>query len=239
MDEFLQTIFSYPVNVYSILFIVVFIYWVVCVVGGFVDFGADADADVDVDVDMDADIPDAGADMDADADVDMDAGAGNTGLLAGILFKFGLHGIPMTIIVSLIVIFGWFFSSVLMGFLLPLMPSGAMYYVAGTGVLIGCLIAGSWVAGRLISPIRNFLSRRKEDTSSKSLCGRPVTVRSGTVTEKGGQAVCVKDGYTFILHVQTLPGEPELKNGDAAYILSYHRADNTYTIVSEEKFKGA
>ena len=90
----------------------------------------------------------------------------------------------------------------------------------------------------MISPIRNFLDRRKEDTSSRSLCGRSATVRSGSVGLSGGQVECTKDGYTYILQVQAAPGDVALKKGDTVYILDYHPSGNVYTVVSEARFKG-
>ena len=242
MDLFLYIVFSYPVVIYSILFIVVLLYWLVCAIGLF-DFGSsEVDADIDIaapeaDVDMDLDL-----DADVDADIDADAGGAESdstmGLISGLLFKFGLHGIPMTIIISLLVISGWFVSSVAMQFLHPYLGAGSMRFLAGTGVFAASLIAAAWLTGRTISPIRRFLDKRKEDTSAKSLCGRPATVRSGAVTERGGQIQLVKDGSTFILNAQILPGEPQPAKGDTVYILEYHEGINTYTVVSKEKFRG-
>ena len=238
MDLFLYIVFSYPVVIYSILFIVVLLYWLVCATGLF-DFGS---SEVDADIDIAAPEADMDLDLDADVDADMDAGgaeSGSTmGLFSALMFKFGLHGIPMTIIISLLVITGWFVSSVTMQFLNPYLGAGGMRFLAGTGVFSASLIAAAWLTGRVISPIRRFLDKRKEDTSAKSLCGRAATVRSGAVTERSGQVQLVKDGSTFILNAQILPGKPHPAKGDTVYILEYHQDINTYTVVSEDTFKG-
>lgn len=238
MDVFFQVIFSYPVSVFSVLFILVLIYWLVSALG-FIDLGS-TDAGVEVDVsgpEVDVSGPDIEADLDAGGDADPGAGS-SAGLFSGILLKFGLYGIPLTIILSFVIIIGWFLSSIITQFWLLPMEAGFVRYAAGTGSLLFCLIASAWLTGRLISPLRGFLDKRKEDTSSKSLCGRPATVRSGMVGESGGQVECMKDGYTYILQVQALPGDKELKKGDTVYILEYHPSANSYTVVSESKFKG-
>lgn len=239
MDVFFQVIFSYPVSVFSVLFILVLIYWLICALG-FIDIGS-TDPGIEVDVsgpDVDAAGPDLEADLDAGGDVDPGASGSSVGLLSGILLKFGLYGIPLTIILSFVIIIGWFLSSIVAQFWLRHMEEGLIRYLAGTGVLLLCLIASAWLTGRFISPLRRFLDKRKEDTSSKSLCGRAATVRSGVVGESGGQVECMKDGYTYILQAQALPGDKELKKGDTVYILEYHASANTYTVVSEHKFKG-
>lgn len=210
------------------MFIIVLIYWLVGILG-FFDFGStEANADLDVD-----------ADLEIDAGLDGgDVSGVNPGFLTGLLLKFGLHGIPLTIILSFLIIFGWFFSFTTMQFVSDSLPAGPIGASAKIGVFLGALIVSAWLTGKCISPVRRFLHKNKEDTSSKRLCGSSAVVRSGTVSETSGQAVCVKDGYTFIVNVQSLPGDKELKKGDTAFILEHHPQTSTYTIVSEEKFKG-
>lgn len=232
MELFLNIIFSYPVVIYSVLFIIMILYWLVSMMG-LIDFGSS-----EVDADMDIPSPEAGPDLDMDADAGAPEPGSAMGFFSGLLFWFGLHGIPFTIIISLLVIIGWFISSVTMQALPSPLTSGFRGALVGTGVLALSLVLSAWLSGRCISPIRRFLDRNKEDTSPKSLCGMAAIIRSGAITDLGGQAVCIKDGSTFIIQVQKLAGDRELKKDDTAYILEYHPATNTYTVISEERFKG-
>ena len=235
MEVFFQVIFGYPVSIFSILFILVLIYWLICALG-FIDLGS-SDPGIEADVSgLEADI--GGLEADADFDADLGGAESGVGVFSGLLLKFGLYGIPLTIILSFVIIIGWFLSSLVMQFWLMHLEPGILRYLAGTLVLLCSLVAASWLTGRLIGPVRRFLDRRKEDTSSKSLCGRPAMVRSGSVGSAGGQVECLKDGYTYILQARGIPGDKELKKGDTVYILEYHPGGNVYTVVSEERFKG-
>ena len=90
MQELLQAAFSTPNIVFTVLLLVVMLYWV-SVFMGLLDMGS---FDVDIDVDMDVDV-----DVDIDADVDADAEVTGGGL-AGILHFFNLGQVPFMVIMN-------------------------------------------------------------------------------------------------------------------------------------------
>ena len=91
MDPFYQNIASFPTAFFTFFLVICLLYWLVAVLGF-----------IDLDV-LDIDIPDP----------DGQLGVNQTDLstpdvLAGLMLKPGLYGVPGTIIVSFIALFGWF-----------------------------------------------------------------------------------------------------------------------------------
>ena len=92
MDPFYQNISSFPTLIYTILLVVCVIYWAGAVLGL-----------VDLDIlDLDFDGFDASG-----GDVGADSPHSTPDVLAGLLLRFGLVGVPVTISVSILVLIGW------------------------------------------------------------------------------------------------------------------------------------
>ncbi|MCD0450390.1 hypothetical protein LO762_14485 [Actinocorallia sp. API 0066] len=147
--------------------------------------------------------------------VGLDVLADDTDLL-GVL---GLRGVPTSVIISLFVAVAWFLSlagSVWLGSN-PLVPLGA--------------VAGGWLAARLlINPLRYVLPEAPV-TSRHDFVGRLCVVRTGTVTERFGQAeVTAPDGGTALLQVRRTGDEP-LGTGDTALIFDYDDAGEFFWVM--------
>lgn len=83
MGELLDASFSFPAVIFSVLMVLVIVYWLIVLIGA-------------LDIDL------------LDADADVDAGGGLAGLLSGI----GLGGVPVMVALSLLIAFAWFTSLV-------------------------------------------------------------------------------------------------------------------------------
>ncbi len=97
MGELFQAAFMTANLFYTILLIIVFIYWLTVFIG-VLDLGSfDFDVDTDVDVDIDADV---------DTDTDVDAEGGLNPALAFLAF-FNLGKVPFMIFLSFLSLFLW------------------------------------------------------------------------------------------------------------------------------------
>ncbi|ROO91075.1 hypothetical protein EDD29_8822 [Actinocorallia herbida] len=145
----------------------------------------------------------------------LDALADDTDLLGAL----GLRGIPTSVIISLFVAVAWF-----------LCLAGTSWLGPNPLVVVGAL-AGGWLAARLLlNPLRYVLPESPVP-SRHDFVGRLCVVRTGTVTERFGQAeVRAEDGSTALVQVRRVGSEP-LGAGDAALIFDYDAAGEYFWVM--------
>ena len=95
MTELFQAAFSAQNIIYTVLLVLVLIYWLSVILGA-LDMNI---FDIDLDVDTDFDV-----DLDADVDID---GGGTSGWLAGALRFFNFGKLPTMVILSFAILFAW------------------------------------------------------------------------------------------------------------------------------------
>lgn len=239
MQQFLNIITHYPVAIFSVLVIVSIFYWLIACLG-FIDMDSGADLDVDIpdggfDADMDLDIPDGGAEVGDGYDVDS---SGMHGSLAGLLLKLKLNGIPLPLVISLICIFGWLISYFAVLFSFSFFGVGLLRWVFGTVILAASFFLGIYFTSLVIRPARKMiLKNRAAAVTSRSLVGHAVTIRS-TVGTTAGQAVCFEGGADHILLVRPHHEGQSFQRGDKAVLLEYFPETNSYSVISEDEFRG-
>ena len=106
MDPFYQNISSFPTAIFTFLLAVTTLYWLAAVLG-FVDLDF-----------LDFELPE-GDGLAGDSQ-----GHSTPDVLAGLMLRFGLQGVPVTVIVSFISLFGWFVSYYAVHYLLGWVPDG-------------------------------------------------------------------------------------------------------------------
>lgn len=126
---FWSNVFSFPTVVYTIALLVCTGFWFVTCLGLF---------DIDV--------------LDLDVDLDV-GGSGESGVnaLASLLVKAGLHGVPLTVVITLLALVGWmasYFAVHFMGAMVPVGagPVGAMRYLVGIPVFLGSFALAAYAA---------------------------------------------------------------------------------------------
>lgn len=235
MSAFLDAAFGFPAVVFTVLLVPVILYWLFVMVGA-------------VDLDMDADV-----DPDLDADAGPDAGTGDSpGLLAGWWQALGLASMPITVSISMIVLFGWFVSLLLTGALNVLGPGALLRGLVGVcaaalAFIVGAL--GAAVAGRPLS--RLFGVTHAESRSD--FVGRTCVIRTEKVTEDFGQAEAADpSGATVLIPVRVWrsvqsnvdgpiggassegsdarPDGAVLRYGMTAVIVEYDRDDEVFLV---------
>jgi len=220
MNPFYQNIASFPTVIFSFLLTIVILYWVVAVLGL-----------VDMDV-LDFDIPEADSGLEASANTELTT----PDVLAGLMLKLGLYGVPVTIIISFISLIGWLCCYYLVYFLLGFIPEGVFRYLAGIPILLVSLFVSVMVTAVLIKPLRPFFKKAQQHTE-KLVLGQVATVRTSKVNSGFGEATLEDGGAGLILKVRAT-GDEEFKRGDRVVLLEYVKDENTYRVISEQEFGG-
>lgn len=218
LDPFYQNIASFPTAVFTFFLAVCVLYWLAAILGV-----------VDIDF-LDFDLPESMAEPGLNQASDLPT----SNVLAGLLLRFGLQGVPVTIILTFIALIGWLICYYLVHFLLALVPGGFLRYVAGLPVLAASLYMGALVTSLVIKPLRPFFTKAQQG-AVKQLLGQKALVRTSKVTNTFGEAVLEDGGAGLILKVRTI-GEQAFRKGDVVILLEYRAEDNTYRVISESEF---
>lgn len=213
---FITNISLYPTIVFTGLVMFVTLYWVVSLLGL-----ADMDS---------VDLGDLGGDVGSDADI---SNLSSTGFFTGLMLKFGLYGVPLIIILSLISLIGWLLSYLYTSFLHQNVDSGILYYVFGTGALVFVLVISMWLTGLIISPIRKNIAKIPKRNASSNI-GKIAVVRTLSVTDKHGEAVLNDGGAGLILKIRSDMSDNQLKQGDKVVLVAYLDDANTYRVTPVE-----
>ena len=203
---FITKISLYPTIIFTGLVMFVTLYWVVSLLGM---------ADMDT-----VDLGESGGEV---------ADLSSAGFFTGLMLKFGLYGVPLIIILSLVSLIGWLLSYLYTSFLHQNFDSGILYYVFGTGALIFVLVVSMWLTGMIISPIRKNIAKIPKRNSSNNV-GKVAVVRTLSVTDKHGEAVLNDGGAGLILKIRSDINDNSLKQGDKVVLVEYLDEANTYRV---------
>lgn len=235
MDEFLSVATSFPTAVYSVLLCVVTVHWLLSALGI-----------LEIDT-LDGLLPDHigtdglhgahGAHAHGGHDVHggHDAHGTEHGGLSGLLMKFGLHGVPIMVVITIIAIVGWascFFFDL---YVLSRMTLGAFGVAADIATAFGGLLLSIPVARIVLAPVRRIM-RRFESVSQRPLLGRYAEVRSAEVTKTHGQVWLDDGGAGLILQVRA-ETSGQFVRGDRVVLIEYLEQQNAYRVITGEEFE--
>ena len=211
MDNLTVNILAYPVLPYTMLVALVLLYWLIAAMG-FLDIDA-----------LDMDNPDL------DADTDSMEG------LTGLLIRLGLNGVPITIVLTFLALYGWITISISCVFAGIFMVGFLTKLVIGTPILLAATYVAIKLTAITIIPMRRFFKRIDVYTETK-LIGQACVIRTSRVSESFGEALFDDGGAGLILKVRA-PEEKGFKNGDTVILLEHLEHEDAYRIVSEDDFK--
>ncbi len=155
-------------------------------------------------------------------DVDSDVG------FAGILATFGLAGVPITLSFSLLFLFAWTLTLCSAAWLLPWLPGGIAYTMAGSAVLIISFVLAVYITGKITRPLSKLFVTH-EARSNRSLLAKYCKITSMRVDESFGQATVEDGGAGLIVSVRAATPN-DFKKGDTALIYEYDQDKNLYFI---------
>lgn len=208
MVSFLDAVVAFPTAIFTTLLGVVVFYWVLALLG-LVDFDS-GEADLDVDPAM----------------TDPDLGS-----LAGIIVAFGLHGVPITIVVSLLVLQSWTLSCLGAMWLLALLPGTVPVYVGGTLLALASVSLAVPITARMLRPLRGLFVTHSA-ISNASLVGQRCKVLTQTVDERNGRAEVPQRGANINIRVWAHTPNP-LARGSTARITAYEEKTARYRIEAD------
>ena len=207
MNLFFQNSLAFPSIIFSALLIIISFYWL-CAAFGLLD------------IDL----------FNIDSELDVDA----TGC-AGWLTKLGLAGIPVTIILTLFTLIGWFISYFTNYWIISAIETDFIRYLVGFLALIIISFLSLNLTAVCLKPIRKKLMSRNKPKSVHQLIGKLAIVRSANVTENKGEAVLEDGGAGLILQIRA-PEQENIKRGDSVVIISYDALTHSYQVVTEDEF---
>ena len=215
MAGLFDTLVSYPTAIWTALLGVVLVYWVLAIIG-IVDFES------------------SGIDVDLDTDTDLHADGADLGAIASYVVAFGLNGVPFSIVVSLIVLIGWFLTGMFSIYVLAWIPTAFLKAIVGTGAFIAsCMLAIPFTA-RIVRPMRGLFVTHVA-RSNHSLIGQTCKVLTLEVTEKFGRAEVAERGAG--LNIRIWAKTPNtLTKGSVARIVEYDEAGTRYLVEPEAEF---
>jgi hypothetical protein len=221
MDPFYQNIGSFPTAVFTLIFIICLLYWLVAILGL-----------IDIDF-LDNDLEIAPHDP---SGLDLQHDLNSADVLAGLMLRFGLYGVPVTIIISLIALFGWLVCYYMVYYFFIYVADGFLHYLAGIPVLFIATYLAILITAQLIKPLRPLFKKTEQETLKKVL-GQTAKVRTSTVDNEFGEAILEDGGAGLLLKVRSI-GEETFKKGDLVILLEYVEEKNSYRVISEQDFNG-
>jgi hypothetical protein len=231
----LAVLTGYPTAIYTVLLGIVLVYWLLAILG-LVDFES-TDFGLDLgDAGGEADLGDVGGEADAgdvspDSPHTLDGEADAEVSLASRLVAFGLGGVPISVVVSLLAFLSWFISAFASLWIMPLVPTEILRFVAGSGILLGAFAAALPLAALCARPLRGLFVKVNA-ISNASLVGRECRIETGSVDEQFGHAVVWGGGEEY--HIRVVADTPNtLKRYDTALIVDYDEAARVYRVAAK------
>ncbi|MBA9001748.1 OB-fold-containig protein [Thermomonospora cellulosilytica] len=208
MGGFIGLVFSFPTVLFTFSLLVVVGYWAFVVLGA-------ADPEL----------------------LDGDAGGAAADGLGGVLGALRLGDVPVTVALSLLIAFSWFFTLVGAVVLDSFDLSSPLEIALGLVALALAVVAGWLAACLVVMPLRRALPRTKE-ASRRDLVGRPCVIRTSRVDAAFGQAeVTTEDGSTVIVQVRQDVEDPlaePLTTGSTALIFDYDEAGEFFRVMPHQ-----
>ncbi len=223
MAELIQVSFSILNLPFTLLLLLVLLYWSIVMFGAldisFLDFDLDADLDTDVDVSADVNLD---ADVDAGADID---GGTELGWVQSLLAFVNLGTVPFMIVISFFALFLWV-GSVLGNHYFNAADSGwtaLLVFLPNFGI--------SLLATKLITaPLKKmFASMQKEERERRVIVGKVGIAITSVESNRLGQIEVPTSGAPLLLNAKTFGGRP-INKGQQAVVVEFNETENLYYI---------
>ena len=220
MHDFIQVIAAFPTAIFTFFLGVAILYWL-CAMLGFVE--------LDV---LDVNVPDIDGHMVLNSHQHHSFGES----FAGLLMRFGLNGAPVTVVISLVALFGWIVSYYPSYLLFSIFGHNFIHFIAGVPIFVFALYVGVIVTAFCLKPLRVLFSKAEQQTIKRVL-GQVAIVRSSRVDRLFGEASFDDGGAGLIIKVRTMDNQV-FKRGDRVVLLEFVAQENIYKVISEQEFLG-
>lgn len=200
MDNFLEYIFSFPIIAFTIPLMIMIVFWIFALLGT-----------IDIEI-LDPDIESESAD----------------GTSSSFLESLGLDGVPLTVAITLVEIYGFVFVYMARKFITPLFDGILTATASGFVIAIFSLILAIPFAAYTSKPLRRVFVTH-EAIEKSDLIGTYCIVTTQNVTQSFGQARS-EDG--MIYSVRTAP-DHQIAGGSKVVLIDFNKENDTYTVVTE------
>lgn len=219
MDPFYNIILTYPVIIFTFLLVLFTFFGLIAVLGlidlDFLNFDS---ADIDSALDGGAD------------------GMTSSHVLAGIMMRLGLTGVPAPLTFFLVSLFGWILSFLIVEYTFGFIPDGIIQWLVGTLVFFAVLYLSALITGKLLSPFHEFFKTAHQEVE-KQIVGQLAVVRTSTVDANFGEASVNDGGAGLIVKVRAFNEGETFTRGEKVVLLHYVEEENIYKVISEQEFK--
>lgn len=215
MDVFYHNILSFPTLIFTLLLLFCMLFWLIAILG-MIDISI-----LDPNIDL-GDIGDG-------ADVEHAPSA-----VSSIIHRLGLNGVPLTLIITFIALFGWLFSFYGVFFLEGILPGGPIWWLASVVIFVASLVAATYLTSFVIKPLRRFF-KGLEQQVEKHVVGQTAVVRTSKVDQSMGEGTVDDGGAGLILPLRPA-GSDTFVRGDHVVIIDYNAEKNIFLVVSETEF---
>lgn len=202
MQEFLDVVLGFPTLPYSVLLAVAAIYWALAGFG-LVDDG----------------FADAGFDGALEGDAELHG-------LSALLSRWGLGGVPVMLVLTLLGFLAWTLTYFVHLFVLLPLPT-LLRWGLGAIVLVLAPLPAVPVTALLLRPLRRFLLRLRPMPQA-ALLGRTGVVASPQVTASSGYANVDDGGAGLVLQVRS---DVELQRGERIMLVEHVAAQHYYRVI--------
>lgn len=245
--EFLTLTFSLPVLPFTVLLLLVFLYWTLVIVGALAPDSLNVDVDGDMDADLGGDFGGDFAHVDAGhVDVghaDVDAGHADIGhadaghadaahvdgggsLLLGALKFINVGEVPLMVVASFFIFTLWACTVIANHYL-----GGTLGAFVSIIMLVPNVIVSALVAKVVTTPFKMMFKHINAGIASAAkIVGNTCIIKTPDATETSGQAEMKTDSSPLLLNVRTKPGEALVK-GDEALVVAHDPQRDIYTVV--------
>lgn len=240
MSEVTALALSFPGVVYTAFVGVVIVYWAFVIVGAIELHGSDGALDGLGDGAGGHDLGDGfdhhgadGGDADGGGDGDADGGDADDldsghvhGPLAALMSALRLRSVPITVMLSVLVVLSWLLAMISMQLVVRDAP--ALRSVLSWCTLFAAPLVALPLTSLLIRPLTPVFAHRHAPSRSDFL-GKTCVVRTGEVTQDFGEAVLEDGGAGLVVRVR-IDGAHRLKRGDHAVLIDWDPARDSFVV---------
>jgi len=206
MLSFLDAAVAFPTAIFTTLLGVVVFYWMLALLGL---------------VDIDS----------AEMDIDADPGSSDLSSMIGLMATLGLHGVPFSIVLSLLVLLSWTLSCLGAMWLLALLPGSIPVYMGGTLLALASVALAVPMAAYIFRPFKGLFVTHAAIRNA-SLVGQPCKVLTLTVDERSGRAEVSQRGAG--INIRVWAHSPNLlARGSTARVVAYEEETARYRIEAD------
>jgi hypothetical protein len=227
--EFVTLVFSLPILPFTVLLILVFLYWSLVIVGALAPDSLHIDVDGDVHADIDPGHVDVGHSDVGHADAGhADAGHldASGSMLGSVLHFVNVGEVPLMVVASFFIFALWAFTLISHEYLGATLGS-----LVSIIMLVPNVVASALIAKVVTTPFKYMFKHINDGIAAPAkIVGKTCIIKTPSADDRSGQGEIKTESSPLLLNVRTKPGE-SLTKGDEALVVAHDPPRDIYTVV--------